>query len=335
MTDDRSSIERLLNQETPHRPTSDEEVMERIAAAPPLPGRQPVNTTEAEQAVETAASPSTSPAEQEAESPPSDSPLPPPARQGAAPESRNSPQVDQAERELAEMLGKAEAMMRSMTNSLAAASGPVETSDEFGAVTVQVEGGRKRVTGIRVATDWQRRVAPEALGVAVLQALTTAQLGSLGDFFGAASAAPQATPLPAKPPERGGQAPDWDQLGHMFETVDRALDALVGGPPDLAALGITEQHLGTTTGRSANGQVEVVFTSGLATAVNVDANWAVRTNRQQLADSLLEAFEDGQDRAPEGAAPAAGGLLGELQNILWSFGVESNAWNDQGREGRR
>ena len=159
------------------------------------------------------------------------------------------------EQELAELLGQARSMADAVRGAFRPPPEVAEASDESGAVTVTVAGGR-RVTRVMVAADWKDRLGAGQLGMAVMQAVLSVQLGPVKDFFsGLASADRRAAqpplagagpgPGPGAAPGPGAERPQpgpavvadlaaklsWDDLGAMLETVHKALDAVAAIGP--------------------------------------------------------------------------------------------------------
>src|SRR5690606_41771936 len=121
---------------------------------------------------------------------------------------------------------------------------------------------------------------------------------------------------------------DWDELGRAVATVQRALDTVVtglSGPAGDGAAGV--DAMPRVEGTSGKCRVVVRFVAGQLAEVAVGERWLVDAGRQQIADSLREAFEAAYAAgADEPAAADAGGvdggtaLGGELRAILDRMG---------------
>ncbi len=248
------------------------------------------------------------------------------------------------ERELAEILGQA----RSLADAVRGAFRPVpetaEASDGTGAVTVTVADHGRRVTRVVVAADWKNRLEAGHLGMAVMQAVLSVQLGPVKDFFTGLSAAGQPGGVPAGgrlPPAGAGPGPaslampsqpgpavvadltaklSWDDLGAMLETVQQALDTVAAAGAGPAA-GETAAAAGRVTGRSENRRVEIALRGGQLASVTIDEAWASKAGRQQLADSLREAFDAAYATVTEAGPGPSAGLAADLQSVAGRLGV--------------
>jgi DNA-binding protein YbaB len=228
-----------------------------------------------------------------------------------------------SEERLAGLLGQAESMAQAMRGTYRPPQEVAESSDSSGAVTVTVSDFGRRVTRVTVAADWRDRVGAEELAAAVMEAVVSVQLGPVRDFFTAATGDAVSAPAGQLPPAPAvtdlGAGLDWDELGRMFDTVQRALDAVVvgqAGGQDATSPGITRH--------SENRRVSVSLIGGQLGAVTIDSSWAERVGRQQLSESLLEAFDAAYAGAAEvrpGNPASASGMLGELQSIMDRIGV--------------
>jgi hypothetical protein len=280
------------------------------------------------------------------------------------------------ERELAEMVGQAQSMADAVRGAFRPLPEVAEASDDTGAITVTVADHGTRVTRVMVAADWKDRLAAGQLGMAVMQAVLSVQLGPVKDFFsalpgtanpgtanpgtanpgtanpgtadpGAADpgAARPAGPLsqPATQPGPGAWAArrqpgpavvadlasrlSWDDLGAMLETVHKALDTVAAlGPaatPGAAGPRVApDAGAGTVAGRSDNRRVEVTLRAAQLASVTVDEAWASKAGRQQLSDSLREAFEAAYAAVPPQAGQGTyAGLAADLQSIVSRLGV--------------
>jgi DNA-binding protein YbaB len=244
------------------------------------------------------------------------------------------------ERELAEILGQARSMAEAVRGAFRPVPDVAEASDVTGAVTVTVASHGARVTRVLVAADWKDRLGTGQLGMAVMQAVLSVQLGPVKDFFtGLTSAIPPAAPVTRPRPGSARPLPgpaavaelaaklSWDDLGDMLETVQKALDTVaavdsraVAGPGQTAGSAAAADER-TVTGRSANRRVEVGLRGGQLASVTIDEAWAAKAGRQQLSDSLREAFEAAYDAVPHGGQTSHAGLAADLQSIVSRLGV--------------
>lgn len=231
------------------------------------------------------------------------------------------------EERLAALLGEAGALAEAVRDAYKPPSAIVESSDAAGVVTVTLEGTDRRVTRAVVAADWKDKIGPEGLELAIVEAVLSAQLGPVRDFLSAVTdAVPPAAPRPSPPP-RAAKDPttalDWDDLGRMFDTVDRALDAfatnrsgeqggMAAGDPGVAI-----------TGSSDNRRITVSLVNGQPTSVKIDHRWLGSTNRQSLCDSLVQAFTAAYsaDSHRDTTATSATGLSTALQSIVEQMGI--------------
>jgi len=230
------------------------------------------------------------------------------------------------------------AEVEGLTSAVRAAAQPlppvVESRDRTGAVTVTLEDHGRRVTRVLVASNWRDLIAPEAFGAAVMEAVLTPRLAAVRDFLTAVNASADATagsaasaPVPSGGAARAPRV-DWDELGRAVATVQRALDTVVtglSGPAGDGAAGV--DAMPRVEGTSGKCRVVVRFVAGQLAEVAVDERWLVDAGRQQIADSLREAFEAAYAAgADEPAAADAGGvdggtaLVGELRAILDRMG---------------
>lgn len=216
----------------------------------------------------------------------------------------------------------------------------VESSDHTGAVTVTLEDHGRRVTRVLVASNWRDLVAPEAFGAAVMEAVLMPRLAAVRDFLAAVNAPADATSrstAPAPVPSGGTvRAPvvGWDELGRMVATVQRALDTVVtglsgpGGDRPAGDGGTVVDGVPHVEGTSSNRRVTVRFVAGQLAEVAVDERWLAGAGRQQVADSLREAFEAAYAAGADGSA-AAGAVgvesgtapVDELRAILDQMGL--------------
>ncbi|MFS8522759.1 MAG: hypothetical protein FWJ87_15565 [Micromonosporaceae bacterium] len=240
---------------------------------------------------------------------------------------------------LRELLAEVEGLATAVRAAAQPLPPVVESCDRTGAVTVTLEDHGRRVTRVVVASNWRDLVAPEAFGAAVMEAVLTPRLAAVRDFLAAVNASADATAgstAPAPAPFGGAArtpAVDWDELGRMVATVRRALDTVAAGlsgpARDRAADGATAvDEVPSVEGVSANRRVVVRFVAGQLAEVAVDERWLVDAGRQQIADSLREAFEAAYAAgADESAAAGAGGVdggaavVGELREILDRMGA--------------
>jgi DNA-binding protein YbaB len=231
---------------------------------------------------------------------------------------------ESAEERLAALLDQASAMAEAMRSSYKPPPEITEAADTAGVVTVTLEGQSKKVTRVVVAADWKDKTDPEGLELAIVEAVLSAQLGPVRDFLSAVTEAPPSTPptLPRPPVVKEPSSTlDWDGLERMFDTVDRALDALAMS--DHVAAASEGQRTGVD-GVSDNRRVTVTLVAGQLTAVKIDPKWAVSTNRQSLCDSLGQAFSAVYSAAA--ASPAQGqapdtGISSALRAIVEQMGV--------------
>lgn len=202
----------------------------------------------------------------------------------------------------------------------------LDSSDGTGAVTVTLAEHGQRVTRVLVAANWRDLLPPEALGAAVMEAVLAPQLASLQDFLaamngGAPAASGTPPPPPPPPPDPDAVARvsrlDWDDLGRMLDTVQRAFDTIaVEDPGALAGAGA-----GTVAGSSNNRMVEVSLAGGQLSDVSVNEQWAARAGRQSVCDSLREAFEAAYAADTARSERGSGdGLTADLQSIVELFG---------------
>ena len=248
------------------------------------------------------------------------------------------------ERELAEILGQAQSMADAVRGALRPLPEVAEASDGTGAVTVTVAGHGTRVTRVMVAADWKNRLEAGQLAMAVMQAVLSLQLGPVKDFFAGLPAAAQpaaAQPAAPPPPAAAGPAPwaarpqpgpavvadlaaelTWNDLGAMLETVHRALDTVAAlAPTETEAGAGPDAGAGNVTGRSGNRRVEVMLRAGQLASLTVDEAWAGKAGRQQLSDSLREAFEAAYAAVPQARPRPHAGLSADLQSIVSRLGV--------------
>jgi hypothetical protein len=108
----------------------------------------------------------------------------------------------------------------------------------------------------------------------------------------------------------------WDDLGAMLNTAEKALDAMASGA---RAQGPADDK---TTGRSDNHRVEVSLHAGQVASVTVDEKWAETVNRQQLSDSLRQAFDAAYAAASaEPAGDRNASLMAEVRSALARIGI--------------
>jgi DNA-binding protein YbaB len=211
----------------------------------------------------------------------------------------------------------------------AATAGPSTASDESGAATVTIteEGHLKDV---RIQTDWTSRVAPEALGGAVLAAWSAAGIARL-EAWGASlaedmdAAPPQLRPLPpmseslsarfAEVVGRGGSPDETRALLEQMAELLREVKASIGeARDDLATLQRAE-----VTGRSPNGYVEVVL-SAIAELKDVRYSeaWLTRAHPTNIGRETTLAYQDAlRAVAHRGVeAAVASTRLGQLQALV-------------------
>jgi hypothetical protein len=230
---------------------------------------------------------------------------------------------NRGQEELAQLLAEAQSIADRMHHAYRPLPQVAEGRDETGAVTVTVEDHGARVTRVAVAADWKSRIPAARLGMAVMEAVMSVQLGPLKDFFTSMQATEQPAP-PAPPPHRPAAAGaiarlNWDDLGAMLNTAEKALDAVAMGararPPSGAAGELA-------VGKSGNRRVEVTTHAGQVASVTVDEKWAETANRQQLSDSLRQAFDAAYAAAspPHGDGQGAS-LAAEVRSALSRIGI--------------
>ncbi|MGE5286384.1 MAG: hypothetical protein ACM3ML_04085 [Micromonosporaceae bacterium] len=230
---------------------------------------------------------------------------------------------NRGQEELAELLAEAQSVADAVRHAYRPLPQVAEASDETGAVTVTVGDHGARVTRVAVAADWKNKIPAARLGMAVMEAVMSVQLGPFKDFF---------TQMPdSRPPGGRAAAPlppptaftdtiaglTWDDLGDMLNTAEKALDAVAAGvrgasPGD-----------GKVAGRSDNRRVEVTMHGGQVASVTLDAKWAETANRQQLSDSLRQAFEDAYAAAAAPRSPddRNASLIAEVRSALSRIGI--------------
>ncbi|GAA4630532.1 hypothetical protein GCM10023196_056250 [Actinoallomurus vinaceus] len=239
------------------------------------------------------------------------------------------------EEQLAELLAEAESLAQAMHVAYRPPPEVVDSSDASGAVTVTINDYGRRVTRIVIAADWRNRISAESLGAAVMDAIISARLRPMNDFATSVAEAPPTPPeSPPVPPiaERPRVSPDWDDLGRMLETVERAIDAL--------AISHSTDHDNShcqIVGCSDNRRIAVSMVAGQLNSVTIDREWALRAGRQELSESLLEAFDSAYaagaaDDADDADTKPADGLIGELQSIVDSFSVAPQILPDKAAE---
>jgi DNA-binding protein YbaB len=245
------------------------------------------------------------------------------------------------ERELAEILGHAQSMADAVRSAFRPLPEVAEASDDTGAVTVTVAGHGTRVTRVMVAADWKHRLEARQLGMAVMQAVLSVQLGPVKDFFAGLPAAAQPAAPPPQPAAGPGPAPwavrpqpgpavvadlaaslTWDDLGAMLETVQQVLDTEAAlGPREPRADVVPDADAGKVAGHSGNRRVEVTLRAGQLASVTIDETWAGKAGRQQLSDSLREAFEAAYAAVPQAGPGPYAGLAADLRSIVSRLGV--------------
>ncbi|WP_345367032.1 hypothetical protein [Actinoallomurus liliacearum] len=216
------------------------------------------------------------------------------------------------------MLAEAESLAQAARVAYRPPPEVTDSSDASGTVTVTMNDHGRRVTRVVVAADWRDRVGAEGLGPAVMEAVVSARLSAMKDFAAATAEAPStpSTPsAPASPPsaaKRPMTARNWDELGRMLDTLERAIDACAISPP------IDQEKNDETVGHSANRRIAVSMVAGQPSSVNMDHRWALRAGHRQLSASLLEAFDSAYaaGAADDAGAEPTADLFGELQSIV-------------------
>ncbi|MBV9448263.1 MAG: hypothetical protein JO345_20450 [Streptosporangiaceae bacterium] len=228
--------------------------------------------------------------------------------------------------ELNRLLGEAQAMADAARCAYRPLPEVAQATDHTGAVTVTMEDHSARVARVSVAADWKNKLSVASLGVAVMEATMALQLGPVKDFFETLSDAAASPGPPPPPPPLPASLPDfsklsWDDLGDMLDTVNRAFDALAATTGTGKGAG-NDQSTGKTVGRSANHRVEVTLASGQLTSVAIDEKWASTAGRQQLSDSLNQAFEAAYATVPCSGQGCDEGAATELRALLQKVGIE-------------
>jgi hypothetical protein len=228
---------------------------------------------------------------------------------------------NRGQEELAQLLAEAQSIADRMQHAYRPLPQVAEGRDETGAVAVTVEDHGARVTRVAVAADWKSRIPAARLGMAVMEAVMSVQLGPLKDFFTSMQAG-QAPAAPTPPPPRPAAAAaiahlNWDDLGAMLNTAEKALDAVAVGA------GARPPAADTAAGRSGNRRVEVTIHAGQVASVTVDEKWAETANRQQLSDSLRQAFDAAYAAAGSAqySASSNASLAAEVRSALSRIGI--------------
>lgn len=228
------------------------------------------------------------------------------------------------EKSITETLSEAQVLSDALRHAYRPIPEAVEVSDQTGALTITVEDHGARVTRVTLAADWKNKIASSALGATVMETIYSTRLENFKEFFEKVSTG-LAVPSPDPPPKPQPvdiasltNSLNWDALGEMLETVNKALDAVAAGPatPDTTGEAVS--------GRSDNRRVEVTLVAGQPTSVTVDDKWAEKAGRQQISDALRQAFESAYAEAVarSAAAPRDGkAVLGELESIMNRFGI--------------
>lgn len=206
-----------------------------------------------------------------------------------------------------------------------------EGADATGAVCVEI-GPDGLPTTFRVDGQWDRMLAPEDFGGAVVQACQAA----IGDRLAEWSAALQAsgwqheadrlrggptaqptTPLTRVPPAFRRPVPDVRPrpIGQITEDVLAAFDDTAQFVPPTAAGG---------TGAAAGGKLVVTLSPTGLTSCTADGRWVAEQTAARLMNALSEAVTaakaDLGRRAPETAVPGSGAgmdrLLAEAMALL-------------------
>jgi hypothetical protein len=242
--------------------------------------------------------------------------------------------INPPKEQLAELLAEAESLAQAMQVAYRPPPEVVDSSDASGAVTVTVNDYGRKVTRVVVAADWRNRVSAEGLGAAVMEAVISARLRPIEDFStAAAEALPAPSESPSAPPaaKRPQVSRDWDELGRMLETLERAIDAMAISHSTDHDNSLSDANNGQTVGRSDNRRITVSMVAGQPNSVTIDHEWALRVGRQELSESLLEAFDSAYAAsAPDEAdTTPADGLIGELQSIVDSFSVAPQILPDE------
>lgn len=187
---------------------------------------------------------------------------------------------------------------------VAADPGPLRAHDESGAVSVETDA-KGVLRSVTIAMDWSAKVAPQALGAAVLDAvaaLATQRLEEVGraleeSFDGPA---PARTPLPAQYQTVAGHLEERLGEGRSQEEIDAVGMALIATLQDfIDSVDEVSSDLGAMRGREVTGQSDIdrnvvatMDAAGNLVDLALHPVWLERAHPNNISRLIVVAIDD-------------------------------------------
>ncbi|GAA0702695.1 hypothetical protein GCM10009548_89750 [Streptomyces malaysiensis subsp. malaysiensis] len=196
-----------------------------------------------------------------------------------------------------------------------------EGTDAQGAVTVQL-GADGLPEAIKVASDWQRRQAPEMIGSAVVEAFGSAMSDRMerwsravqqsdwearteqfdrdvpATFTGGAAA--------ASPP----QMPERDLRYVLPRPLDEVAEDMLAALDSVDALDADSSDRVEATGLSSGRKVALTVTKGALLSCEIDPQWASAQSSVRMNQALAEALKSAHAKLREAEAARESGPTG-------------------------
>lgn len=293
MGDETNPLDRLLNTSVPHAPRSEEEARERLSR----PRQGPENDEPSKATGPAPAAPPPGEPAGDARARPQSPALPtPPSPPAAAHEGGGLMEDVWQLYSLIQYAGQIQKMFQDVDSAVPESS---EATDRNGAVRVAL-GADGLPEKFRVTTDWKRRVAPDSLAEAVVEACEAAtakrmaawgealesqglteRMRTLDRLEAEAGAAPEGSLPPAFQRKPGGfQRPPIGMLADSLLSAQESLDAFLASA--------TEEPPGEPRGNGTdrNRAVHLTVTRSGSVTCEIDPRWAAPRTGAQIAEAL-------------------------------------------------